>query len=54
MWSLLPERSVNYGIEVAFNPEDRIKFEKKALFPLAGLNAEPADQYLLRGKGVIH
>jgi hypothetical protein len=43
--SLLAEGSANYGIEVAFNPEDRIKFEKEVLFPLAGLNAEQADLY---------
>lgn len=37
--------SANYGIEVAFNHEQRMKFEKEVLFPLAGLNADQADLY---------
>lgn len=43
--SLLAEGSANYGIEVAFNREERMKFEKAVLFPLAGLNVEQADLY---------
>ncbi|WP_057832628.1 hypothetical protein [Colwellia sp. TT2012] len=43
--SLLAEGSANYGIEVAFSRQERIKFEKDVLFPLAGLNAENADLY---------
>jgi hypothetical protein len=43
--SLLAEGSANYGIEVAFNREQRMKFEKEVLFPLAGLNVEQADLY---------
>jgi len=43
--SLLAEGSANYGIEVVFNHEERMKFEKSVLFPLAGLNVEQADLY---------
>jgi len=43
--SLLAEGSANYGIEVAFNHEERVKFEKAVLFPLAGLNVDQADLY---------
>ncbi|HEY4652321.1 MAG TPA: hypothetical protein VIG72_12950, partial [Pontibacter sp.] len=43
--SLIAEGSANYGIEVAFPAQDRIKFEKEVLFPLAGLNAAEADRY---------
>lgn len=43
--SLIAEGSANYGIEVAFPAQERIKFEKEVLFPLAGLNAAEADRY---------
>ncbi|OKL39905.1 DUF885 domain-containing protein [Pontibacter flavimaris] len=43
--SLIAEGSANYGIEVAFPAEERLKFEKQVLFPLAGLNAAEADRY---------
>lgn len=43
--SLIAEGSANYGIEVAFPADDRIKFEKEVLFPLAGLNPAEADRY---------
>ncbi|MEP5103698.1 MAG: hypothetical protein ABJQ84_03725 [Ekhidna sp.] len=43
--SLIAEGSANYGIEVAFPGEERIKYEKEVLFPLAGLDASKADQY---------
>lgn len=43
--SLIAEGSANYGIEVAFPAEERLKFEKEVLFPLAGLNAAEADRY---------
>jgi hypothetical protein len=43
--SLIAEGTANYGIEVAFPGESRIKFEKEFLFPLAGLNPATADEY---------
>jgi hypothetical protein len=43
--SLLAEGSANYGIQVVFNAEDRLKFEQDILFPLAGLDASKAQQY---------
>lgn len=43
--SLIAEGTANYGVEMAFPGESRIKFEKEVLFPLAGLNAEKADKY---------
>jgi len=43
--SLLAEGSANYGIQVVFNAEDRLKFEQEVLFPLAGLDASKANKY---------
>jgi hypothetical protein len=43
--SLLAEGSANYGIEVAFPAQERMEFEKKTLFPLAGLDPAGAEQY---------
>jgi hypothetical protein len=43
--SLIAEGTANYGIEMAFPGEKRIKFEKEVLFPLAGLNPADADLY---------
>lgn len=43
--SLLAEGSANYGIQVVFNAEDRLKFEQEVLFPLAGLDASKAQKY---------
>lgn len=43
--SLIAEGTANYGIEVAFPGNERIKFEKEVLFPLAGLNSNKADLY---------
>jgi len=43
--SLIAEGTANYGIEVAFPGDDRIKFEKEVLFPLAGLDPNKADNY---------
>ena len=43
--SFLAEGSANYGIEVAFPPEERLVFEKQVLFPLAGINPELAERY---------
>ena len=47
--SLIAEGSGNYGIELAFPGDDRIKFEKDVLFPLAGLDAGKADRYYQLG-----
>jgi hypothetical protein len=43
--SLISEGTANYGIEVAFPYEERIKFEKEVLYPLAGLNPKEAENY---------
>ncbi|MCP5054316.1 MAG: hypothetical protein GY940_44520 [bacterium] len=43
--SLLAEGTANFGIQVAFPGENRIKFEKEVLFPLAGLDPATADRY---------
>jgi len=43
--SLIAEGSGNYGIDLAFPGEERIRFEKEVLFPLAGLDAANADLY---------
>lgn len=43
--SLIAEGTANYGILMAFPGNERIKFEKEVLFPLAGLNPEEADLY---------
>jgi hypothetical protein len=43
--SLIAEGSGNYGIELAFPGEERVEFEKKRLFPLAGLDPAEADRY---------
>jgi hypothetical protein len=43
--SLIAEGSGNYGIDLAFPGEERVRFERDVLFPLAGLDASAADQY---------
>ncbi len=43
--SLIAEGTANYGIKVAFPGEERIKFEKEVLFPLAGINPDKVDKY---------
>jgi len=43
--SLIAEGTANYGIEVAFPGDERVKFEKEVLFPLADLDADRADEY---------
>lgn len=43
--SLIAEGSANYGIDMAFEPAERVAFERDILFPLAGLDpdlAQPA------------
>ncbi|HMB74594.1 MAG TPA: hypothetical protein VKQ06_13555, partial [Gammaproteobacteria bacterium] len=43
--SLIAEGSGNYGIHLAFPGDERIAFEKRVLFPLAGLDPARADRY---------
>ncbi|HZD52320.1 MAG TPA: hypothetical protein VE175_04690, partial [Woeseiaceae bacterium] len=43
--SLIAEGSGNYGIELAFPDEERVVFEKRELFPLAGLDPAEAERY---------
>jgi hypothetical protein len=43
--SLIAEGSGNYGIELAFPHDERVQFEKRRLFPLAGLDPDDADRY---------
>ncbi len=43
--SLIAEGTANYGIEVAFSPEERLAYERDVLFPLAGLDATKVKDY---------
>ncbi|MDT3695571.1 MAG: hypothetical protein ROY99_04205 [Ignavibacterium sp.] len=43
--SLIAEGTANYGIAMAFPGNERIKFEKEILFPIAGINSDEADLY---------
>ncbi len=43
--SLIAEGTANYGIKVAFPGKERVEYEKKVLFPLAGINPSKADNY---------
>lgn len=43
--SLIAEGTANYGIKVAFPGEERIKYEKETLFPLAGLDVTKVEEY---------
>ena len=43
--ALLSEGSANFGIEVAFTHKERMEFEKKTLFPLAGINPDKVEEY---------
>jgi hypothetical protein len=43
--SFIAEGSAIYGIEMAFNYEERIEFEKNILFPLAGLDSSKVEEY---------
>jgi hypothetical protein len=42
-YALIAEGSANYGIELAFQNEEKMIFEKQQLFPLAGLDPAQAD-----------
>ena len=43
--SLLAEGSANYGIHLAFPGNQQTEFEKRVLYPLAGLPADQAEAY---------
>ena len=43
--SLIAEGTANYGIEVAFPRAERLEFERRVLFPAAGLKSESAARY---------
>ncbi len=43
--SLIAEGSANYGIDLAFPNDEKIKFEQEILYPLAGLDPKTADAY---------
>lgn len=43
--SLISEGTANFGIEVAFPGDERLKFEKEVLFPLAGLDPGKLELY---------
>jgi hypothetical protein len=44
--SLIAEGSANYGVDLAFPGEERLRFERETLYPLAGLPAEDARRFL--------
>ncbi len=48
--SLIAEGSANYGIELAFPGNDKIEFEKRKLFPIAGIDPKLADDYAIFSK----
>jgi hypothetical protein len=43
--SLIAEGTANYGIEVAFPGDERVRFERERLYPLAGLDPATAETY---------
>jgi hypothetical protein len=43
--SLIAEGTANYGIQVVFPGDERVKFEKDVLFPLAGLKPDDVNLY---------
>jgi hypothetical protein len=43
--SLIAEGTANYGIEVAFPRNERLEFERKVLFPRAGLDPGRVEEY---------
>ena len=44
--SFIAEGSANYGIELAFPGPERLEFETRTLYPLAGLSTADAAEYL--------
>ena len=43
--SLIAEGSANYGIEMAFPGNERVEYERRVLWPLAGLDSTKADEF---------
>lgn len=43
--SFIAEGTANYGIKMVFSPEERLRFEKEVLFPLAGINPQKVEKY---------
>lgn len=43
--SLIAEGTANFGIAVAFPGDERVRFEREKLFPLAGIDPATADRY---------
>ena len=43
--SLIAEGTANYGIQVAFPGDERVRFERERLYPLAGLDPARAEEY---------
>ncbi len=43
--SLIAEGTANFGIRVAFPGDERLRFEREILFPLAGIDPEGAERY---------
>jgi hypothetical protein len=43
--ALIAEGAANYGVDIVFPPEERLDFEKKVLYPLAGIDPEKAEHY---------
>ena len=44
--SLIAEGTANFGIEVAFPRADRLEFERRVIFPAAGLDPAGVNQYV--------
>ena len=44
--SFIAEGSANYGIELAFPGNERLQFERRVLYPLAGISDAGADVYI--------
>ena len=51
--SFIAEGSANYGIELAFPGEERLRFETETLYPLAGLPTEGAADYLALQEALV-
>jgi hypothetical protein len=43
--SVVSEGSANYGIDLAFSPEERLTFERDVLYPIAGLDPATAESF---------
>jgi hypothetical protein len=43
--SLIAEGTANFGIDIAFPGDERARYERETLFPLAGLPSDQADEY---------